>query len=118
MCTDESMKQPIFRAVQLAAFLLLIPVSLLAQSPHPFAPDTMDTVLYGVAYYSEYMPYERLEQDIQLMQQAGINVVRLGPGPGCYVDAGTYSPPPSEVGPACGRREKRDGCRTEITDAV
>ena len=38
----------------------------------------METVLYGVAYYWEYMPYERLDQDVELMQRAGINVVRLG----------------------------------------
>lgn len=38
----------------------------------------MDTVLYGVAYYPEYMPYERLDKDVQLMQQAGISVVRVG----------------------------------------
>jgi beta-galactosidase len=38
----------------------------------------MDTILYGVAYYTEYMPYERLDQDVQLMQQAGIRVVRVG----------------------------------------
>jgi beta-galactosidase len=38
----------------------------------------MDTVLYGAAYYTEYMPYDRLEQDVQLMQQAGISVVRMG----------------------------------------
>ncbi|HXY40206.1 MAG TPA: beta-galactosidase [Vicinamibacteria bacterium] len=37
-----------------------------------------DTVLYGVAYYHEYMPYERLDRDIELMQRAGITVVRLG----------------------------------------
>lgn len=42
-----------------------------AQSARVFAPDKMDTVLYGAAYYPEYMPYERLEQDVQLMQQAG-----------------------------------------------
>ena len=36
------------------------------------------TVLFGTSYYSEYMPYERLDQDIALMTQAGINVVRLG----------------------------------------
>jgi beta-galactosidase len=35
-------------------------------------------ILYGVAYYHEYMPYERLDKDIQLMQEAGISVVRLG----------------------------------------
>lgn len=44
----------------------------------PYRPDHMDTVLYGVAYYTEYMPYERLDKDVELMQQAGINVVRLG----------------------------------------
>jgi len=36
------------------------------------------TVLYGVAYYHEYMPYERLDKDIQMMKDAGINVVRVG----------------------------------------
>src|ERR1700674_2252933 len=61
-----------------SAFLLLASRSSLAQSAAPFAPDKMDTVLYGAAYYTEYMPYERLEKDVQLMQQAGISVVRLG----------------------------------------
>jgi beta-galactosidase len=35
-------------------------------------------LLYGVAYYDEYMPYERLEADIKMMKAAGINVVRIG----------------------------------------
>ena len=48
------------------------------QAPRAFAPDKMGTVLYGVAYYSEYMPYERLDKDVAMMQQVGINVVRLG----------------------------------------
>src|SRR5690348_14654672 len=43
-----------------------------------FRPDKMETVLYGVAYYTEYMPYDRLDKDVELMQQAGISVVRLG----------------------------------------
>ncbi len=43
-----------------------------------FQPDKMDTVLYGVAYYPEYMPYERLDKDVELMKQAGISVVRIG----------------------------------------
>ena len=38
----------------------------------------MENVLYGAAYYHEYMPYERLSQDVALMQQAGITVVRMG----------------------------------------
>ena len=43
-----------------------------------FRPDQMDTILYGAAYYPEYMPYERTDQDIALMKKAGINVVRVG----------------------------------------
>ena len=37
----------------------------------------MKELLYGVAYYDEYMPYDRLEQDIAMMKAAGINVVRI-----------------------------------------
>src|ERR1700719_3261058 len=72
------MELPMLRTAQVAVVALLIPILFQAQSPGTFAPDKMDTVLYGVAYYSEYMPYERLEKDVQLMQRAGINVVRLG----------------------------------------
>src|SRR5664279_3618563 len=43
-----------------------------------FRPDRMDTVLYGAAYYPEYMPYERADEDIALMKKAGISVVRVG----------------------------------------
>lgn len=37
----------------------------------------MKQLLYGVAYYDEYMPYERLEEDISMMKAAGINLVRI-----------------------------------------
>lgn len=37
----------------------------------------MEQLLYGVAYYDEYMPYDRLEKDIEMMKAAGINVVRI-----------------------------------------
>lgn len=60
------------------AVLLISAGNMNAQSARGFAPDKMDTILYGAAYYPEYMPYERLEQDVQLMQQAGISVVRVG----------------------------------------
>jgi beta-galactosidase len=49
-----------------------------AQSTNAFAPDKMETILYGVAYYPEYMPYDRLDKDVELMQRAGISVVRVG----------------------------------------
>lgn len=50
----------------------------LAEGPGSFAPDRMSTVLYGAAYYPEYTPYERLDADVELMQKAGITVVRVG----------------------------------------
>jgi beta-galactosidase len=61
-----------------ASLVLIASMPAFAQSSPKFAPDKMETVLYGVAYYTEYMPYERLDQDVQLMQQAGISVVRVG----------------------------------------
>ncbi|WP_442587615.1 beta-galactosidase [Pedobacter sp. AW31-3R] len=36
-----------------------------------------DQLMYGVAYYDEYMPYDRLDKDISMMKDAGINVVRI-----------------------------------------
>lgn len=41
-------------------------------------PEKFDNILYGVAYYHEYMPTERLDEDIKLMKDAGISVVRVG----------------------------------------
>src|ERR1039458_9874565 len=49
-----------------------------AQTPERFSPGKMDTFLYGAAFYEEYMPEDRLDKDVQLMQQAGLNVVRVG----------------------------------------
>ncbi|WP_208296058.1 beta-galactosidase [Telluria antibiotica] len=40
-------------------------------------PKLPDTVLYGVSYYSEYAPVDRVEQDARMMKEAGINVVRI-----------------------------------------
>ena len=34
-------------------------------------------LLFGVAYYDEYMPYDRLQEDIKMMKAANINVVRI-----------------------------------------
>src|SRR2546422_4019611 len=62
----------------LASMLVLLPPAALAQGNRTFAPDKMDTVLYGVAYYPEYMPYDRLDKDIEMMRKAGITVVRVG----------------------------------------
>lgn len=37
----------------------------------------MKKLYYGVAYYDEYMPCDRLDEDIRMMKEAGINVVRI-----------------------------------------
>ena len=37
----------------------------------------MKKLYYGAAYYDEYMPYDRLKEDISMMLAAGINVVRI-----------------------------------------
>lgn len=38
----------------------------------------MKNILYGTAYYYEYLPSDRLSQDIKMMTEANINVVRIG----------------------------------------
>jgi len=56
------------------AFLLIaaLPLFLNAQSIR------QENILYGAAYYHEYMPYERLDEDVRMMKEAGISVVRVG----------------------------------------
>ena len=49
-----------------------------AQTADSSSIPQMPSVLYGAAYYHEYMPYERLDKDVALMQQAGLTVVRMG----------------------------------------
>lgn len=44
----------------------------------PKIDSAFPTILYGAAYYHEYEPYERLDQDIKLMKDARLNVVRMG----------------------------------------
>lgn len=37
-----------------------------------------DAVLFGAAYYHEYQPSPRLEEDMRLMKEAGFSVIRVG----------------------------------------
>src|SRR3954447_3796331 len=36
------------------------------------------SVRFGAAYYTEYQPYPRLETDLDLMVEAGMNTIRVG----------------------------------------
>jgi beta-galactosidase len=70
-------------AVSLITFARLCsPFYALAQSPTSALGVSQPTILYGAAYYNEYMPANlqpgRLEKDVALMQDAGITVVRMG----------------------------------------
>lgn len=36
-----------------------------------------DKLLYGAAYYDEYLPVDRIETDMEMMKRAGMNVIRI-----------------------------------------
>ena len=63
------MKHPI---TLLLTALLVVSASATAQT------KTFEKPLYGAAYYSEYTPTDRLDEDIRLMKEAGLTVVRVG----------------------------------------
>jgi beta-galactosidase len=56
----------------LAIFTILSGLPATAQ-----APKGQQTILYGAAYYEEYAPYDRLDEDVKMMQTTGITVVRI-----------------------------------------
>ena len=49
--------------------------ALIGAAPAP--AQLPDTILYGVAYYEEYTPVDRVDEDARMMKAAGINVVRI-----------------------------------------
>jgi len=53
----------------LALAIVALPAAARAQLP--------DTILYGVAYYDEYTPVDRVDEDARMMKAAGISVVRI-----------------------------------------
>ncbi|MFM6829873.1 MAG: beta-galactosidase, partial [Novosphingobium sp.] len=61
-----------------AAMMMLGATSLAAASPALASGAKLpDTVLFGAAYYDEYAPTDRVEQDAAMMTAAGITVVRI-----------------------------------------
>jgi beta-galactosidase len=61
--------------MRLGRWLLGLPVALLAAASA--SAQLPDTILYGVAYYDEYTPVDRIDEDARLMKAAGISVVRI-----------------------------------------
>lgn len=37
----------------------------------------MNQLLFGAAYYDEYLPCDRIEKDMEMMKRAGMNVIRI-----------------------------------------
>jgi beta-galactosidase len=74
---------PILTIVVLPIFSAAIaqPVSQGVTAPGAGPDLDFPTVLYGAAYYNEYMPGDqvaRLDKDVALMKAAGLSVVRMG----------------------------------------
>ena len=80
------MRSPSKRYLAFAISSILVTAMVGAQQPAASTRDKgpdldFPTVLYGAAYYNEYMPGDqaaRLDKDIALMKAAGLNVVRMG----------------------------------------
>ena len=72
------MSQKAINALRMLLVLYVGSHIVFAERANGFAPDKMETILYGVAYYPEYMPSDRLDRDVELMEKAGITVVRVG----------------------------------------
>jgi len=74
-CLSKRFLAPIFAALLLSCAIAG------AQSSTAAPALSLPTVLYGAAYYNEYMPQnapDRLDKDVALMKAAGLNVVRMG----------------------------------------
>lgn len=71
-----------FAAILTVLFTCAAPAQNTTTKDQPYTPGAWENVLYGAAYYNEYMPADlqpgRLDKDVALMQQAGISVVRMG----------------------------------------
>jgi beta-galactosidase len=82
---QHDLANTLFRAIAtlfVATSALIASYSAFAQAPSGALGSSQPTILYGAAYYDEYMPADlqpgRLEKDVALMKAAGINVVRMG----------------------------------------
>ncbi|MCW3093589.1 MAG: beta-galactosidase [Ferruginibacter sp.] len=59
------------KLIPVLSLIVLLPFLTIAQG------YVSEKLLFGVAYYDEYMPVERLDKDVAMMKAAGINVVRI-----------------------------------------
>ena len=72
------MHLPLIRSLVSLALLTIAPLPPKVRAQTPASPESQPTILYGAAYYHEYMPHDRLDKDVAMMKAAGISVVRMG----------------------------------------
>jgi beta-galactosidase len=59
------------------AAAVMAPAATAAPTPPAAAFHWPDTILFGAAYYDEYAPIDRLDEDVRMMKAANISVVRI-----------------------------------------
>ncbi len=70
-------KKTFFAVALLTATALLTPTAIAASTPPAHAFPWPDSILFGAAYYDEYAPTDRLDDDVRMMKAAHITVVRI-----------------------------------------
>lgn len=63
--------------VTISAFVAIWSSSFFVQAKAQDVDRTPQSILYGVAYYDEYTPVDRIDEDFRLMKEANITVVRI-----------------------------------------
>src|SRR3954462_8567574 len=63
--------------VALSALIATWSAPSLSQAQAQNVDRTPQSILYGVAYYDEYTPVDRIDEDFRLMKEANITVVRI-----------------------------------------
>lgn len=62
----------------LKTILLTIAITLISNNLPCHAQYKFENIEYGASYYHEYMPTERLDEDIRMMKEAGMTIIRVG----------------------------------------
>jgi beta-galactosidase len=63
--------------VAMSAFVAALSGPIFVQAKAQSVDRTPPSILYGVSYYDEYTPVDRIDEDFRLMKEANITVVRI-----------------------------------------
>ncbi len=74
---DQMIKLKLSNLVALAALVATSSGPFFVQAKAQDVDRTPQTILYGVSYYDEYTPVDRVDEDFRLMKEVNITVVRI-----------------------------------------